>query len=109
MQDDLLDTITNIHKVYDEPFGDSSQIPTFLLFKSVRNKIKVALSGDGGDEIFYGYNRYLFLNKHYNSLKKINIKFGEFLSKVLKFYPKINIIKLILCSVQIFLTLEIKL
>ena len=95
MQDDLLDTITNIHKVYDEPFGDSSQIPTFLLFKSVRNKIKVALSGDGGDEIFYGYNRYLFLNKHYNSLKKINIKFRRILSKSLKIlsedkYNKIN-------------------
>lgn len=94
-QNDLLDTIKNIHKVYDEPFGDSSQVPTFLLFKSINNKIKVALSGDGGDEIFYGYNRYLFLDKYYNSLKKINFKFRSFFSKSLKIiseekYNKIN-------------------
>ena len=51
-RDDFFNEVVNIHKIYDEPFGDSSQIPTYLLFKSVKPNIKVALSGDGGDELF---------------------------------------------------------
>lgn len=69
---EFFDELKNIHKVYDEPFGDSSQVPTYLLFKSVKNNIKVALSGDGGDEIFLGYNRYLYLNNYYNKIKFLN-------------------------------------
>ena len=94
-QSDLFDAIANIHRVYDEPFGDSSQIPTYLLFKSIKNSIKVALSGDGGDEIFYGYNRYIFLNQYYKFLKKINPNLRKLLSKSLRLvsetgYDKIN-------------------
>lgn len=68
---DAIDLIADLPYFYDEPFADSSAIPTTLVSKIARNHVTVALSADGGDEVFAGYNRYEMILKYGEKLNKI--------------------------------------
>jgi len=81
---DALEIINKLPEIYCEPFADSSQIPTFLLCREVKKFTTVALSGDGGDELFGGYNRYIWIKKIWSIISFFPKKIRYFLSLVIE-------------------------
>jgi asparagine synthase (glutamine-hydrolysing) len=68
---DALNVVPKLPALYDEPFGDSSQIPTFLMMALARRHVTVALSGDAGDELFGGYNRYFWGHRIWKRISSV--------------------------------------
>ncbi len=69
-----LQVVPHLASLYDEPFADSSQIPTYLVSAMTKKHVTVALSGDGGDELFCGYQRYFTCEQGWQKLSKIPYK-----------------------------------
>ena len=70
-EDDAKAVIPKLPFMFGEPFADSSQIPTYLVSKMTRDHVTVSLSGDGGDELFCGYNSYRSVSRVWNKISKI--------------------------------------
>ena len=97
---DIKDSISKIISIHDEPFADNSSIPTYFLCDFARNYITVALSGDGGDELFGGYPRYFWASRIQKWQKVLgmpiskgigsSLDYLKYLSKFNKFFEKIS-------------------
>lgn len=76
--------IPKLSTVYDEPFSDSSQIPTFLVSKLAKEQVTVSLSGDGSDELFCGYNRYVQSDSLWNKISFLPLPFRKILALIIE-------------------------
>lgn len=70
-KEDALAIIMKLPKIFDEPFADSSAIPTVLVSELAKKQVSVVLSGDGGDELFCGYPSYVLMEKRFERLSKV--------------------------------------
>lgn len=84
---EALEIVPDLPFYYDEPFADSSAIPTTLVSKLARQKVTVALSADAGDEIFAGYNKYDYINRVKNKINKVPAPIRRTMAAVMKQVP----------------------
>jgi asparagine synthase (glutamine-hydrolysing) len=87
-ENDVLAVIPDVPEIYDEPFGDSSLIPTILVSRLAREKVTVALSGDGGDELFCGYQRYFFAERLWRLMSRFPVCLRSLVASVIRKTPR---------------------
>jgi asparagine synthase (glutamine-hydrolysing) len=87
-ENDVLAVVPDVPEIYDEPFGDSSLIPTILVSRLAREKVTVALSGDGGDELFCGYQRYFFVERLWRSMSRLPARLRGLAARVIRKTPR---------------------
>lgn len=83
MPEDAMEVIPKLSDLYSEPFSDSSQIPTYLVSKLAKQHVTVSLSGDAGDELFCGYNRYRITNNFWNKISMLPAPFRALIAKMI--------------------------
>tara|TARA_B100001113_G_scaffold247160_1_gene203487 strand:- start:535 stop:2478 length:1944 start_codon:yes stop_codon:yes gene_type:complete len=83
---DAMKVIPDMHSIYCEPFADSTQIPNFIVSRLAKNDVTVALSGDGGDELFGGYSRYNHIDNIWKKINYFPLSTRNLISKILT-YP----------------------
>ncbi len=83
---DAMKVIPDMHSIYCEPFADPTQIPNFIVSRLAKNDVTVALSGDGGDELFGGYSRYNHIDGIWKKINYFPLSTRNLISKILK-YP----------------------
>lgn len=84
---DALDLVPHLPDIYCEPFADSSQLPTFLVSRMAKQHVTVALSGDGGDELFGGYNPYQFAPRVWGKLQLLPLPLRQIACRLLSGLP----------------------
>jgi len=87
---DALAVIPRLGRMFDEPFADSSQIPTFLVAEMARRQVTVALSGDAGDELFGGYDRYFLAERIWRGAQRVPAGLKEAGARILLSAPPLS-------------------
>jgi asparagine synthase (glutamine-hydrolysing) len=85
---DALDVVEDLPGIYDEPFSDSSQLPTLVLSRLTKSQVSVCLSGDGGDELFGGYSRFFLASDTWRTFNATPTWLREFTSWSLEHMPR---------------------
>lgn len=85
--EEAMAVIPRLPTIWDEPFADSSQIPTLLVSQLARKHVTVSLSGDGGDELFCGYNRYTQGYQIWHKLQMLPIPVRQFIGTMMQIFP----------------------